>query len=195
VTEIFNTATLRRCPECNQKLPSDWDWDVRSLAWMHDQPRRVSPSNNDLHIHDGSNGRNRFLKIEMKLDNRELADGQRREMEGLSRIEAFTCLLVRGRRVDRISVQRVSDGEWKQVVRTTCEALNMAIASWLRGNLWREASTALLEPSRRVGVPAKSPGHAHGWARVGNEFVCVQDFYAVGNEAESGCGEQWKQPA
>lgn len=188
---LRTTAELRRCPECGQALPANWDWDVRALVWMHDQPRSISPTNNDLEIHDGVNGRNRFLRIEFKPDGKALQTGQKWAMEGLSKIDQYTVLLVRGKRVDAIRVERVYRGAWEAVIPTTCESLNTAIIRWLGGALWRDASTGLAGAARRINVPDGRPGHTHGWDIVRDTWTCVSDYYAVGVRPDTGCGETW----
>lgn len=182
---------LNRCPECGQTLPKDWDWDVRSLVWLHDLPRKISPTNNDLTIHDGGNGRNRFLHLEFKPDNRALSVGQDRHLLGLSKSDQHGVLLVRGKRVDRVTIQQATRGSWGSPIDTTCESLNTAIASWLSGGLWRDAAAGLTAKAVRRNVPAGRPGHTHGFALVDGRRVCVQDFYAVGFDPSSGCGEEW----
>ncbi len=182
---------LTNCAECGQRLPTDWDWDVRSLVWLHDQPRNISPSNNDLTIHDGGSGRNRFLHLEFKRDQRALSEGQRRHLEGLSKSDRHGVLLVRGKLVNKITVEPVVAGTWGAVISTTCESLNTAIAAWLRGGLWRDSVAFLAESKPRPKTPTGRVGHTHGYAEVDGLWTCVQDFYAIGMDAASGCGEVW----
>lgn len=184
---------LNRCPECGQTLPQDWDWDVRSLVWLHDLPRKISPTNNDLTIHDGGAGRNRFLHLEFKRDNRALSIGQERHLLGLSKSDQHGVLLVRGKRVDRIHVQQATRGSWGGVLETTCESLNTTISRWLSGSLWRDAAETLMARTRRLNIPAGRPGHTHGFALDEGIWRCVQDFYAVGRDPSSGCGETWAE--
>lgn len=192
-TRIKSTAELRNCPECAQRLPSDWDWQVRSLTWMHDLPRKISPTNDDLELHDGEGRRNRFLRVEFKIDKRPLQVGQRRLLEGLSMFkDNFVVLVVRGKRVDKITVQRVEAGAWLAEVETTCEALNRAMTLWLNGALWRDAKNTLLDKAARPRVPSGRPGHAHGWADLAGVWTCVQDYYAAGEAPETACGEVWQ---
>ena len=186
---------LVKCPECQRVLPSNWDWDVRSLVWLHDQPRKISPSNNDLTIHDGGTSddrRNRFLTLEFKRDGRALSTGQERHLFGLSRIDNHSVLLVRGKQVDAIVVQQAMRYEWGEAIATTAESLNKAIARWLNGALWRDAAVALTYKAERAYVPAGRPGHTHGYAKVLDVWTCVQDYYSAGNDPDSGCRAIWK---
>lgn len=40
---------------------------MRGFGWLDPLPRRISVSNADLLIHDGANGRDRYLFIEVKM--------------------------------------------------------------------------------------------------------------------------------
>lgn len=45
--------------------------------------------------------------------------------------------------------------------------------------------------ARRAG-PSRPAVHTCGWAQVGGEWRCLQDYYAVGEAPETSCGATWK---
>lgn len=177
-------AKLRQCPECGGHWPGDPDHALRGCGWLYGLPRNVSPSNNELLIHDGSHGRDRFLQFEIK-SSRETwppARGQFITLVALSKQPNWTVRILRGE-TSAVDVHRVTAGGIDATpIRTHAEAIRRAVSSWLDGSLWRDAEEALASP-------AKDPSHTHGWARVAGLWTCIQDQYAVGFRPETGCGE------
>ncbi len=180
----FNPAKLRRCPECGGGWPSTPDYALRGCAWLHGLPRKISPSNNELLIHDGFHGRNRFLQLELK-GAREAwppATGQRRTLIALAGQPNWTVLVLRGQ-ANAVDVHRVTPTDIpERGFRTHLESVRQGIASWLNGEPWRADALA-------AATGAQPPGHVHGWARVDGVWSCVQDYYAAGYRPDTSCGE------
>jgi hypothetical protein len=140
-----NRGELRRCPECGQAYPHDADHALRRLAWLHDLPRRISASNNDVLIHDGVHGKDRFLLFELKTPHEQWPpqDGQRILLMALSRLPGVTVRILRGS-VEAIDLYRVSStGIDPNPLRTSGEAINRAATAWCNGVLWRDAEATL----------------------------------------------------
>lgn len=188
----FNPGKLRACPECGGKWPSDPDFALRGAGWLYGLSRSVTPSNSDVELHDGANGRNRFLRFEIKrLEERVIAKGQLQLLVGLSQLPNFTVRLLRGttrdievRRIDRAGV---SEGGFH----THGEALRVGVDRWLNGAPWREVEADLERKSS--GASVSDFGHVHGWARVDGVWTCIQDHHAVGFRPDTGCGETLPQ--
>lgn len=182
---IAPRGKLRSCPECGGGWPQGPDYALRGCGWLHGLDRRVSPSNNELLIHDGAHGTDRFLQMELKSPREAwpLQAGQLWTLKALAGQTHWTVLILRGdtRRLDlyRVSRSGVSEG-----VTTHVEAVRRAVNSWLQGRLWRDAETLLTPPSESS-VAAE---HVCGWARVDGVWTCVQDYYAKGYDPGSACG-------
>ena len=176
----FNPAKLRNCPECGGRWPADPDHSLRGCGWLHGLPRKVSPSNNELLIHDDRHGRDRFLQLEIKgaKEHWPPADGQLRTLNALARQSEWIVLILRqmSRAVD---VYRVRGQGLNAPVRTHTEAIRQAVVAWLNGQLWRD-----VEPM----LATRVEGHVCGWARVDGVWTCVQDHYAIGFAPETACG-------
>lgn len=175
---------LRQCPECGHGWPKDPDHALRGCAWLYGLPRKVSPSNNELLIHDGAHGRDRFLQFEIKTPSEQWPPpkGQSLTLVALAKQENWTVRILRGstRSVDVHKVTR--EGIEAKGTRTHVEAVRRAVSLWLDGALWRDAEVALVQR-------ADDPSHTHGWARVEGLWTCIQDHYAVGLRPDTGCGE------
>jgi hypothetical protein len=176
-------AKLRQCPECGSGWPKDPDHALRGCGWLYGLPRNVSPSNNELLIHDGAHGRDRFLQLEIKDGTEEIPKGQLLTLVALSKQESWTVRVLRGstRAVDVYRVTR--DGIDAKAIHTHVEAVRQAVVVWLSGSLWRDAEQALTKR------PAQDSTHTHGWARVSGVWTCVQDHFAVGFRPDTACGE------
>lgn len=177
-------GTLRLCPECGGSWPKGPDHALRACGWLAGLDREVSPSNNDVLVHDGAHGRDRFLQLEIKrrAENWPPAGGQLWTLRALAKQSNWTVLILRGdtRSVD---VHQVDPGGIREPIKTHTEALRRAINSWLRGALWRDAEAIL------AASPSKPDrGHTCGWARVDGVWTCVQDHYAVGFRTDTACG-------
>lgn len=178
---------LERCPECGGRWPQGPDHALRGCGWLSGLDREVSPSNNELLIHDGVHGRDRFLQMEIK-SRREpwpLREGQLWTLKALSRQPGWTVLILRGDTAS-LAVHRVLEGGLADAIHTHAEAVRQAINSWLRGSLWRDAEDTLR--ANPVDLTAEAPGHVHGWARVEGIWTCVQDYYAKGYQPKTACG-------
>jgi hypothetical protein len=181
----FNPAKLRSCPECGGRWPNDPDHSLRGCGWLHGLPRRVSPSNNELLLHDGAHGKDRFLQLEIKGTKEKwpLQDGQIRTLNALARQPNWVVLILR-QMARAVDVYRVGGSGLSAPVRTHTEAIRQAVAQWLNGALWRD-----VEP--RLGQRVE--GHVCGWARVDGLWTCVQDNYAIGLAPETACGDTLPQ--
>jgi hypothetical protein len=184
-----NPGELRQCPECGGGWPKDPDHALRGCGWLQGLPRSISPNNGDVEIHDGVNGRNRFLRLELKgaHETWPIQKGQRLHLAALAGQQNWTVRVLRGttRAVDLYRV--TSAGIAETFIRTHVEAVRRAVVSWLNGSLWRDAEEGL------AAGPEVNPGHTHGWARVDGLWTCVQDHYAVGHRPDTGCGESLPQ--
>lgn len=136
---------LRFCPECRRPWPRGAEYDLRSFRWLDDLPRRVSPSNIDCLLHDGANGRSRFLVFETKRVGEDMDPGQEwmlRELAGLAP-DRLGVRLLRGS-TDNLTIHPVSRSEIAQNGTSTTPALvRSAVSSWLNGSLWRNAEGGL----------------------------------------------------
>jgi hypothetical protein len=180
----FNPAKLRSCPECGGRWPNGPDYSLRGCAWLHGLPRRISPSNNEILIHDGSRG-DRFLQLEIKGPKEKwpLQDGQLRTLNALARQSNWIVLILR-QMTHAVDVYRVGGSGLSAPVRSHTEAIRQAVASWLNGALWRDVEPVLGK---------QAEGHVCGWARVGGVWTCVQDHYATGVAPETACGNTLPQ--
>lgn len=186
----FNPAKLRSCPECGGHWPKGPDFALRGCDWLHGLPRKISPSNDDVLLHDDEHGRDRFLQLEMKSSREKWppAIGQVRTLKALAGLPNWTVRILRGR-TDSVDVYRVtSSGIIDSAVRTHAEALRVMVSDWLNGQPWRDDF-----PAPIPGAPA--PGHVCGWARVEGLWTCVQDHYSDGFQPETGCGKTLPQYA
>lgn len=181
----MNPGKLRQCPECGSGWPNDPDHALRGCGWLYGLPRKVSPSNGDVRIHDGAHGRDRFLQLEIKSPREEWPPqkGQAILLVALARQPNWTVRILRGT-THALDVHRVTaSGIDSSGIRTHVEALRRAVDSWLRGSLWRDAEEAMSK------APTAAPGHTCGWARVEGVWTCIQDHYAVGFRPDTACGK------
>lgn len=150
----------------------------------------MTPSNSDVEIHDSAQGRNRFLRFELKgPKERTIARGQLEYLRGLASLKAFTVRVLRGT-TKAVEVRRVTaEGIEPDGFLTHAEAIRRGVDRWLNGVGWPDIEADL---SRDVG-PIADLGHTHGWVRVEGVWTCVQDHYAVGFRPDTGCGEQLPQ--
>ena len=179
----MNPAKLRHCPECNGTWPEGPDFSLRGCGWLFGLPRRVSPSNSDIELHDGRHGRDRFLRLELKAPRETwpIQLGQAEMLMALARHDNWTVRVLRGT-TESIAVYRVaSRGIEATGITTHAEAIRRGISAWLNGSTWRDAEESLA---------SRDNGHTHGWARMSGVWTCIQDHYAVGNAPWTGCGEQ-----
>lgn len=185
-------AKLRNCPECGHAWPQGPDHALRGCGWLYGLPRGVSPSNNELLIHDGSHGRDRFLQFEIKSPRETWPppNGQLRTLIALARQQNWTVRLLRGS-TRAVDLHRItSDGLDSNGIRTHVEAIRKAVVHWLEGSLWRDAERDLAsDPDTAV----EHIGHTHGFARKDGVWTCVQDQYAIGFEPDTGCGLELPQ--
>jgi hypothetical protein len=184
---IGTRGKLRQCPECGGSWPQGPDHALRGCAWLHGLDRTVSPSNNELLIHDGAHGQDRFLQMELKAAREQwpMQTGQLWTLKALAGQARWTVLILRGdtRRLDvhRVTSEGVGDG-----IPSHVEAVRRAVNSWLKGRLWRDAEELLKVPD---GETLAHAGHTCGWARVDGLWTCIQDFYAIGYRPDTACGQ------
>lgn len=178
----MNPGDLRHCPECGSGWPKDVDHALRGCGWLSGLPRRISPNNGDVEVHDGMHGRDRFLRLEIKgpRETWPIQKGQAIHLAALARQSNWTVRVLRGT-TKAIDLHRVtSDGIAASGIRTHAEAVRSAVASWLNGSLWRDAEASLATDA--------AGSHVCGWARVDGVWRCIQDHYAVGFAPETSCG-------
>lgn len=178
MTTTFNPAKLRTCPECGGSWPGGPDFALRGCGWLHGLPFKISPSNNDVVIHDYHHGSDRFLQLEIKGPREAWppAHGQAATLSALARQPHWTVRILRGTAKD-LTVHRVtSDGIDPRGVKSYAEAVRQSVAAWLNGDGWRD-------PVGEVGRD-----HVCGWARVSGVWTCIQDYHAVGFAPETACG-------
>jgi hypothetical protein len=180
---MIPAAQLRSCPECGGSWPKDPDHALRGCGWLGGLPRRISPNNGDVEIHDGAHGRDRFLRLEIKgpRETWPIQPGQARHLRALANQPGWTIRVLRGTTA-AVDLYRVTSGGIAEPgIHTHAEAVRRAVESWLNGSLWRDAEASM------SATPAAN--HTHGWARVDGLWTCIQDFSAVGFRPETGCGE------
>ena len=180
-----NPGALRQCPECGGGWPKSPDHALRGCGWLYGLPRKISPSNNEILIHDGKHGSDRFLQFEIKTMREEWPPqkGQFITLAALARQPNWTVRILRGS-TRAVDVHRVTAAGIETTgIRTHVEAIRRAVSSWLNGSLWRDAEEAM------AAGPAEDPSHTHGYARVEGVWTCIQDQYAVGFAPETACGK------
>lgn len=170
---------LRYCPECRRPWPKGAEHDLRSFRWLDDLPRYISPDNIDCILHDGSNGRNRFLVLETKRRDEPVQKGQAVMLKALAGLapERLGVRILAGNLTD-LSIHRVTrDGIEERGTSTTPEKVRGAVATWLNGSTWRDAESA-------VAVRRAPVAHVCEWQRKDAEtFACIR------------CGEVWRPAA
>ncbi len=174
----FNPAKLRTCPECGGRWPNGPDFSLRGCDWLHGLPNKISPSNNDVLIHDYHHGPDRFLQLEMKglREKWPLAHGQSATLMALARQPRWTVRILRGTS-KALTIHHVSSvGIDELGVKSHAEAIRRTVALFLNGEAWRD-------PVGEVGS-----GHTCGWARVEGVWTCIQDYHAIGFAPETACG-------
>lgn len=188
----FNPGKLRACPECGSPWRHDVDHALRGCGWLYGLSRSITPSNNDVQIHDGAGQRNRFLHFEVKRpDERTIQPGQLRLLTGLARLSAFTVRILRGTTA-AVEVRAVTPaGIGAESIVTHAEAIRKAVDMWVQGALWRDAEEVLRKNPVQSAAPSLE--HVHGWGRIEGVWTCIQDHYAVGVHTETGCGETLPQ--
>jgi hypothetical protein len=174
---------LRQCPECGHGWPKDPDHALRGCAWLYGLPRKVSPSNNELLIHDGTHGSDRFLQFEIKSPSETWPPpaGQSRTLVALAGQTNWTVRILRGT-THALEVHRVTRaGIETSGIRSHVEAVRQAVVTWLGGALWRDAEAKLTTSGEDL-------DHVHGWARLEGIWTCVQDYHAGGIRPDTSCG-------
>jgi len=175
---------LRLCPECGGSWPKDPDHALRGCGWLKGLDRDISPSNNDVLIHDGAHGRNRFLQLEMKrrAETWPPRGGQLWTLKALAGQADWTVLILRGT-TRSVDVHRVGTAGIRDAITTHAEAVRQAVNAWIKGALWRD-----VEPILTAHPVTPDVSHTCGWARVNGVWKCIQDFYAKGFQPETSCG-------
>lgn len=124
---------LRICPECLQPWPADdVRLDLRSFRWLHPLPRNISPSNVDCVIHDGANGDDRLLFIEVKRADEGLAAAQLWLLKAISKLPAVEVLLVQEQPNGLVWARIRPEGS-AAFRSTTRHELRESIGRWLAG--------------------------------------------------------------
>jgi hypothetical protein len=137
-----SNAQLEFCPECRRPWPAGAEHDLRGLGWLSDLPRGITPSNGDIFIHDGDDGRDRMLAFETKSSHEQwpIRTGQARLLMSMARRPSWIVRVLRGS-LEHLVVHRVTPSLIEESgVLVSPIAFRGAIARWLNGMDWGAAT-------------------------------------------------------
>jgi hypothetical protein len=181
------SSRLRTCEQCHQPWPKGPDHDLRGFAWLDPLPRKISVSNADLLVHDGLHGPNRYLFLEAKMPwEPPLQKGQNWLLRSLAEQRNWTVRVLHGR-LGSMTMHRVHPTGVDAVgLAISAVEFRASVADWLNGQAWSD-------PRGRP-LPGVRSSHTCGYAKEDGVWRCVQDFYAIGDAPETGCGAVWLPP-
>lgn len=132
-------------------------------------------------------GHDRFLMFEVKMPwEPALQAGQNRLLRALAGQPNWTVRLLWGR-LDNFTIHRVTPAlVERDGVRVQAAQVRNQVVDWINGQPWSDPLGTLTKHS--------AGSHTCGWARVDGLWICVQDFYAIGDAPATGCGVTWTQP-
>lgn len=159
----MTVGELRSCPECRRPWPKGSEYDLRGFRWLDDLPRRVSPSNIDCILHDGAQGRSRFLVLETKRPDEDVQAGQAWLLRALAALspERLVVRILRGTSTNLSMHAVTGDSIDQRGVVTSPDRVRRAVVSWLNGSRWRDAESIVATPTVN-----RIPPHPHAWSRV-----------------------------
>ena len=116
--------------------------------------------------------------------------GQKWLLTSLAQLPNWTVKVLAGT-IEALHMYRVDRaGIYPTALFIRARDFRNAVHDWLNGGAWTDlGGSEVVEPNGAL------LEHTCGWAKVDEQWTCVQDYYAKGMAPETACGAIWTAAA